>query len=102
MTILQNDVSVASQRASELAGAVRSLSSSGSVNLDGQTTLIGNTQSAHQAIALSQSVSLQMGQVIDAMCQNIQSVSSSFQAMDSQLGQELSKITCQTRFSLND
>lgn len=97
MVVLQNDVQVAGDRATSLANGVQALSSSGTVMTDAQTRLGGNEE-AKKVIAKSQELSFRIGSVLTAMSQNIQSVSSSFQAMDTELGNQLKS----TGFSLND
>lgn len=101
MTILQNSTETASQRAAALSSAVSSLQSSGAVTKDTRTTVAGNTQAAHQAIDMSQSVSSQIAGIITSMSQNIQSVSSQFQAMDASMGQQLSNLDMSRGFTIN-
>ena len=101
MTVLQNSTETARQCATALSSAVSTLGSSGAVTKDTRTTIAGNTQSAYQAIDLSQSISTQIAGIISSMSQNIQSVSSQFQAMDTSMGQQLSNLDASRGFTIN-
>lgn len=97
MVVLQNDAGTARERANSLANGVSSLNSSGVVSKDGQTKLGGNDK-AKEVIDRAQELSTQLGNTMMTMSQNIQSVSSSFQAMDRQIGNQIKS----TGFSLNE
>lgn len=102
MVLLQNDVTTAGERATALANGVSSLSSSGTVSKDEQTKLGGNDK-AKSVIDASYDVSKAVARAIGQMSQNIRSVSSEFQAMDKQIGdqlQELNQVN-RTGFTIN-
>lgn len=102
MTTLQNNAVLASQRATALATASQSIASGGIVAKDTQTNLAGNA-SASSAIDLAQQTATGMVDIITVMSNNIQNLSSAFQAMDQRLGTQLSKISDEARrFSIND
>lgn len=97
MVVLQNDARIARERASSLANGVSALANSGVVTKDSRTKLGGNDK-AKEVIDKAQTLSTQLGSVLTSMSQNIQTVSSSFRAMDTQLGNQLKS----TGFSLNE
>lgn len=97
MVVLQNDARIARERSSSLANGVSALANSGVVTKDSRTKLGGNDK-AKEVIDKAQTLSTQLGSVLTSMSQNIQTVSSSFQAMDAQLGNQLKS----TGFSLNE
>lgn len=101
MTVLQNSTETARQCATALSAAVSTLGSSGAVTKDMRTTVAGNTQSAYQAIDMSQSISTQIAGIISSMSQNIQSVSSQFQSMDASLDQQFSNLDASRGFTIN-
>lgn len=96
MVVLQNDRYTAQECATSLSNGLSSLTSSGAVTKDSETKLGGNTK-AQEVIDKSHELSVQVGQVLVSMAQHIQSVSSSFQAMDAELGSQLKN----TGFSIN-
>ncbi|MGT2772381.1 TIGR04197 family type VII secretion effector [Streptococcus marimammalium] len=102
MSVLQNNTTLASQRATELANGISNLVTSGTVTKDMRTTVAGNIR-AQKAIELVKSTESQIANIILTMSGNINSLSSSFQAMDKQLGSQLSKFDKPaTRFTLNE
>ncbi|MGU8024559.1 TIGR04197 family type VII secretion effector [Streptococcus suis] len=102
MEILQNDVHVAGRNATSLARGVSSLASTGTVIRDEHSRLSGNDK-AKSAISASYDISKAIGQAIEQMSRNIRSVSSEFEAMDNQLGNQLNKLdqANSLEFSLN-
>ncbi|MGT2865690.1 TIGR04197 family type VII secretion effector [Streptococcus fryi] len=102
MVELKNNIAQASQRATALANATTTISSGYVITKDSQSTIAGNT-TASSAIDLAQTTATVMVEVITAMSNNIQNLSSAFQAMDKQLSVQLSRISDEARrFSLND
>ena len=102
MLPLQNDTTTAAQRATTIANAISALTNSGIITKDSKTTVAGNL-GAHSAIDLVKTTEKQMVEVVSSMSKNIHSLSSSFQAMDQQLGTNFSTLdNASTRFSLNE
>ena len=103
MLVLQNDVNLAQESATSISNGVSSLESSGQVTKDGQSRLEGN-EKAKSVIDASYDVSKAVSQAISQMSQNIRSVSSAFEAMDKQLGEQLEGLSQvnKVEFSLND
>lgn len=101
MELKHNDL-LAMQQSSAIASAATSLSSSGVVIKDSQTTIGGNNH-AHQSIDLAHHTARQMVEVISVMSQNIHNLSSSFQAMDQAVSSQAFPVGDEARgFSLND
>lgn len=101
MTLIQNDATLASERATALANAVSALSSIGDILQDHRTTVLGNAQ-AHAMIEQSRGTALSMAKVISSMSSNIQSVSDQFQAVDRDLKSQFAGLEASRRFRLND
>lgn len=99
---LKNNTTLAVERATALARAIESLSNSGQISKDSQSTISGN-RNAHDAIDLAQRTAIQMNTVISAMSQNINHLSSAFHAMDQRAAAQLSRLEdASKRFRLND
>ena len=88
MVLLQSSREEASGAATQLMGASNGLNDVGTVTKDTETTVAGNANaqsSADTAITNGQKVQ----QVIQSMCNNINSVATEFEAMDNALSKEL-------------
>lgn len=91
MTLLQSNKEQAILSSTSLKNASNKLKQDINVTKDNQTTVAGNTN-AHQSIEASKQTAEKTSMLIQTMSNNIQSVAEEFQAMDSALGAELSKI----------
>lgn len=101
MVILKSNALQATQRATALATATATITSASPIIKDSQTTLAGNLK-ASSAIELAQTTASQMNEVITGMSNNINSLSTAFQAMDQRMSAQLSRISDEARrFSLN-
>ncbi|MBC1604158.1 TIGR04197 family type VII secretion effector [Paenilisteria rocourtiae] len=88
MSKLQSDLDGASLKATALKNATDSLISSVSITTDSQTTVAGN-KSAGDSIKMAQEVAQQIASAVATASSNIQSVASSFEAVDKKAGQGL-------------
>ena len=98
-TLIQNDAVVAGERATALASGASALSASGDVMEDSQTTVFGN-QHALEAISRSKQTAWEMVTVLTTMSANLHSVSSHFQAMDTELKSQIDGLELSRRFNL--
>lgn len=85
MTEIKSDVSLASQRANDLAAAISGLSS-GAVTLDENTTVVGNA-TAKSLIANQSTVCQTLESQLTNMVANIHSLASEFEVTDTGLSQ---------------
>lgn len=91
MTEIKSEISIASQRADDLATAISGLSS-GAVTLDENTTVVGNA-TAKSLIANQSTVCQTLESQLTNMVANIHSLASEFEVTDTGLSQSIQGIS---------
>ncbi|MGT2666400.1 TIGR04197 family type VII secretion effector [Streptococcus rifensis] len=89
MTIIRSDMTVAQSYATGLQSAGEELAGVDQPQQDNQTTVAGNTN-AHEALATSQSTRQSIASAITSMVTNLRSVASEFEAVDQEIGNQIS------------
>ncbi|MBC1504085.1 TIGR04197 family type VII secretion effector [Listeria booriae] len=83
---ITSDLGDASVKATALKNATDSIVSYVSITLDTQTTVAGN-KSAEESVKIAQDMAQQIASAVSTAASNIQSVASSFEAVDKEAGQ---------------
>ncbi|MBC1358337.1 TIGR04197 family type VII secretion effector [Listeria booriae] len=90
MSRIQSDLDGASIKATALKNATDSIVASISITTDTQTTVAGNN-SAVESIKIAQETAQQIARAVATASSNIQSVASSFEAVDKKVGEGLTQ-----------